>query len=181
MERAGANMGDIVPFDDNQELTAREIERRVVQHALEIARPLAADHHIFSNRWLEEALELGEKPTETAAYEPWLFRRMRLIEGWKSEMLAQLGIHIENHHGKGYVVIAPENTAPVVRRLVRREFRKTIHQAKDKLELARTDGLSAKQKQERHDAYAYVGRVALAIEFARPKPPRPGQAKQDAE
>lgn len=174
-------MGEIVPFDDNQELTARDIERRIIEHAVQEAALLANDGHTFSHRWLDEALELGEKPVETAEFEPWQLRRLRLIEGWKSEMLTQYGIHIENHHGKGYVVIAPENTAPVVRRQVRREFRKVLSQAKDKLELARADGLSAKQKQERHDAYAYVGRVALAIEFARPKPPRPGHAtKQDA-
>lgn len=170
---------DIVPFpgngNDGQEITQREADRRIVQAAVEAALPLAAFNHTFTHHWLNDALGLGEEPEDTAQYKGWHMRRMRLIADWQAQMLERYGVHTESSPKRGYVVIADADTDRVVVRAIRRVFQKELGQAHAKLTQAGRGKLSAEVIRNRNNALAYIGKIALVVTHARPKPPRPGQ------
>lgn len=158
---------DLIPFEESE----RGIAATVAATSAQIATP----GHVFTGAWLEEALDLGAKPTQTAEYEQWSARRARLFAAWRTELLTEHRIHVEDHAPRGYIVIAAAETPFVAVKLASREVRKAIQQASDKIQFA-PSSLTAIQRQHRLDALAYLGKVKLALEHARPKPPRPGRA-----
>lgn len=167
---------DIIPFpasDDNKPTSTADGDQDVVQQAAGYALPFAVPGHVFTLTWLEQAFGLSAKPADTSSFETWNARRARLIDLWRTEMLVNHRIHIEKRQGRGYLVIAPQDTPFVAVKVAVRDLSRAIKHASDKI-LYAPDDLTDLQKQQRRDAVAYLGMVEQAIKHARPKPPRPG-------
>src|SRR5258706_264418 len=82
-----------------------EQERGIAASVAETSAQVAKPGHVFTGVWLEDALDLGEKPTETAEYEKWIARRARMFHAWRIELLTEHRIHVEEREPRGYVVI----------------------------------------------------------------------------
>jgi hypothetical protein len=159
-----------------------ESEGRIIEEAGRAAAQLAETGHTFTHRWLEEQLALGDKPHDTASYEKWQFLRMRRIDLWREEMLYAYHVHLENDRSIGYVVIAPHETARVVRRRMQREIKKALTDATAKLIHGDVEGLNPNQMRERRDLVSHAGLIRTALETARSRAPRlPGSPMRDWE
>lgn len=167
---------DIIPLPSSAEAGGEiaESEQSMMLRAVAAAVPLATPGYVFTLAWLEDAFGMPPKPSETGEFEPWNIQRSRLIGAWQAEMLSAHRLHIEKRPRRGYVVIDPNETPFVAVKVARRELSRAIQQASDKIQYA-PDELTDRQRQDRMDALAYLGKVDLAIRHARPKPPRPGR------
>lgn len=161
---------ELIPYDESE----CGIAAAVAQQCVDLAKP----GHVFTGAWLEEVLGLGEKPEQTTEYEQWTAKRARLFGAWKGELLSEYRIHVEDRLPRGYVVIAPDQTPFVAVRVAAGAFRRAMQQASDKIQYA-PPGLTNRQRQDRLDALAYLGKIELAVKHGRPKPPRPERSRPE--
>lgn len=153
-------------------LSQRQQDIRAIEHAAHLAAPLAEPGHIFSHRWVNEALDLPPQPFSGEARDNWNIRRGGLVAEWGAALRRLHGIHVENVRSRGYIVIDPRQTQHVAVAIVSRSVKKELALAAEKIMYTSADGLSDGDIRARHDALAWLGKIEMVRANQRPRPPR---------
>ena len=153
-------------------LSQRQQDIRAIEQAAHLAAPLAEPGHVFSHRWVNEALDLPPQPLSGEARDNWNIRRGGLVAEWCAALRRLHGIHVENVRSRGYIVIDPRQTQYVAVSIVSRSVKKELALAAEKIMYTSADGLSDGDIRARHDALAWLGKIEMVRANQRPSPPR---------
>lgn len=160
-------------FENEIPQSQQQIDIAALQRATEMALPVAASGHVFTHRWLNEALDLPSAPATVPEYKRWEIRRDMLVVSWRKTLLSH-GVHVENSRRRGYEVIAERETQRVAEGLATKVVQKALEDAADKIRLASAASLTSEEIAERHNALTRLGALYIMLGNQKKRPPRPG-------
>jgi len=128
-----------------------------------VGRVVKEGHGVFfSHVEIDAMLELYE-PSDTSAYKKYAFKRLFLLDRMKDVLLVNHNMHLTNVHGKGYVVMIPDDQVKNGSDPYLKKALKSLEQAKKVQIHVDTTQLSEGATQERARNLSKIGFIQTSF------------------